>query len=67
MKKAILALSLLAFSAPFASACEYQRSAQAKVDKTVVASIATEQNLNMSTPSQPTTAEPTQVQEVDKN
>ncbi|RFC68427.1 MULTISPECIES: hypothetical protein [Mesorhizobium] len=67
MKKAVLAISLLAFSAPFASACEFQRSAQAKEDKTVVASVASEQNLNMSTPALPTTNEPVQTQETDQN
>jgi len=67
MKKAILALSLLAFSAPFASACEFHHSAQAEGDKAVVASIATEQNLNMSTPVRPTADEPVQSQETDQN
>lgn len=67
MKKAVLALSLLAFSAPFASACEYQRSAQTNVDKTVVASIAAEQNLNMSTPVQPTADDSVQTDEADQN
>ena len=64
MKKAILALGLLAFSAPLAGACEYQRSAQAKTDSTVVASIAKEQSQNMSTP---TSEQPIQQQETDQN
>jgi hypothetical protein len=64
MKKAILALSLLAFSAPIAGACEYQRSAQAKTDATVVASIAKEQSQNMSTPA---SEQPIQQQETDQN
>lgn len=67
MKKAVLALTLLAFSGSFASACEFQRSAQAKEDKTVVASIATEQNANMSTPIQSTPNQPVQSQDVDQN
>ncbi|MCO5064218.1 MAG: hypothetical protein M9924_07340 [Rhizobiaceae bacterium] len=67
MKKAVLALGLLAFSAPLAGACEYQRSAQAKVDQSVVASIASEPSTNMSTPALPDGQETVQPQDSDQN
>lgn len=67
MKKAVLALGLLAFSAPVAGACEYKRSVQADTDKTVVASIAKDKATNMSTPAQPATGEAAQPQITDQN
>lgn len=67
MKKAVLALGLLAFSAPLAGACEYQRSAQAKADPTVVASIAKKQQINMSTPAQAASEEAIQPQNSEQN
>ena len=66
MKKAVLARGLLAFSAPLAGACEYQRSAQAKVDQTVVASIADETSPNMSKPVQPVQQEAVQPQDTNQ-
>lgn len=50
MTKLLVAASVLGLSLSTAGACEYQRSAKAKVDNTVVASIAEEQADQMSTP-----------------
>lgn len=49
MTKALVVAAALGLSLSAAGACEYQRSAQAKVDQTVVASIAT---TTMSAPQQ---------------
>lgn len=49
MTRALIVVATLGLSLSAAGACEYQRSAQAKVDQTVVASIAT---TTMSTPQQ---------------
>ena len=50
MTKLLVAASVLGLSLSTAGACDYQRSAKANVDQTVVASIVEEQNL--STPAQ---------------
>lgn len=66
MKKAVLALGLLAFSAPLAGACEYHRSAEAKTDPTVVASVAKDQPV-MSMPAQPATDDTIQPVDTDQD
>ena len=66
MKKAVLALGIIALSAPLANACEYQRSAQAKLDKTVVASVS-EPAINMSTPTRNAEEQAIQPQDADPN
>lgn len=48
--KAILTVSIFALSVATASACDYQRTAQSSTDDTVVASITTEGEAQMSTP-----------------
>jgi len=49
MTKALIVAASLGLSLSAAGACEYQRSAQAKIDQTVVASI---EATTMSTPQQ---------------
>lgn len=51
--KAILTVSIFALSVATASACDFQRSAQSATDDTVVASITTEGEAQMSTPVMP--------------
>lgn len=53
MTKVLIAAACLGLMASTASACEYMRSAKAKVDTTVVASIVTEDQASMSTPADP--------------
>lgn len=48
--KAILTVSILALSVATASACGFNRTAQTSTDSTVVASITTEGEKQMSTP-----------------
>lgn len=47
--KAVLVLSALVLSAASANACDYMRSAEAKVDQTVVASVTPAEQPAMST------------------
>jgi hypothetical protein len=52
MMKTLIAAAILGLSLSAADACEFMRSAEAKVDQTVVASVAVDEQESMSTPQQ---------------